>query len=78
MWSADRTLGILVHFIQASLMEGMLAEEVHSWEIQRPPAGHAPASLEHDWFASQLLEFLFLVLCFSTVARYQAAILKYD
>lgn len=57
-------------------MEGMLAEEVDSWEIQSPPAGHAPASLEHDWFASQLLEFLFLVLCFSAIARYQAAILR--
>lgn len=49
-WRTDRALGILVKVIQATFMEGVLAEEMDSGEIQSPAAGLAAARLEDDGF----------------------------
>lgn len=77
LWSADGALGILIYLVQTPLMERVLAEKVDCWKVQGPSARHAPASLEDDRFASQLLEFLFLALCFSAITGYQAPILEH-
>ncbi len=75
--SAFRALCVLVFdLVQATLVEGVLAEEMDGGQVQRPTASGASAGLEHGGFGAQVCDFLSLGLGFGAVTLDQTAVLR--
>lgn len=72
----DGTLSVLIKVVQTTFVEGVLAEEMHSGEIQTSAAGLAAARLEDDGLIGQMIEFLLLGRGFGFVACYQTTVLR--
>lgn len=73
---ADGTLGIVVDAVEAAFVERVVAEEVHSRQVECPATRLATAGLEGDGLAGEVVEFLLLGGCFGFVARYESAVLE--
>lgn len=64
----NRTLRVLVNAVETALVEGVVAEEVDSWEVEGSAAGLAAAGLEDDGLGGEVGEFFLFGGCFGFVA----------
>ena len=66
---------LVVDLVQAALVEGVLAEEVHGWQVQGAAAGRASAGLKDGRLGAEVGDFLSLCLGFRAVALDEMAVL---
>lgn len=50
----DRTLYVVVDAVETAFVEGVAAEEVHGWKIERSAAGLAAAGLEDEGLGGEV------------------------
>ena len=76
LWRAHRTLGVFAYVVETTLVKGVLAEKVHSRQVQVTPARGAATGLEYGRFAAQFIHFFSFCFGLRGVACYQAAVLE--